>query len=70
MHGFGLQRSRTSILHDEAYWSRRLMGILATGSWLARQSNRTQEKKIKKIEQYIPLKGLTQKPFASLIDQI
>jgi hypothetical protein len=57
-----------SILHQVAYWSRYLMGILANGSSIATQNNRTLEKRFQKFKQYIRLKRLTQACFKSLID--
>jgi hypothetical protein len=58
-----------TILHQVAYWSRHLMGILANVFYIATQNNRTLEKRFQEFEQYIPLKRLTGAYFKSLIDQ-
>jgi hypothetical protein len=45
------------------------MGILAHGSYIATQNNRTLEKRFQEFKQYIRLKRLTGAYFKSLIDQ-
>jgi hypothetical protein len=59
-----------TILHQVAFGSRCLMGILANNSYLAKQNNRALEKRFQESKQFIPLKRLTGAYFKSLIDQI